>query len=271
VTPAASGSRAAALALLLLLGLPACTVEVPSPTEPASATAVPSTPAAEPSPLPVPVVLPEEDAPAEPQPAPALLQQAAGGDGDSWQDTAGVEYRMGLVNAPEVGACGGDAATAYRRTALADGFTAEVYASDAYGRQVALVRTATGADLNVDMARRGLVDDRFLAEFRGENPSLAAELDAAFAAAKAERRGLWGGCAAPPPPPAAAPQPVVGTDCHPAYETCIPVKGDGSGAGAANDLDCGDIGRLVLLRQVGDDPYRLDGEDEDGRGCESYA
>jgi hypothetical protein len=62
---------------------------------------------------------------------------------------------------------------------------------------------------------------------------------------------------------------VGGTSCHPAYVTCVPVKGDGSGSGAANDLDCPEIGKAVQLRQVGVDPYRLD-SDGDGTGCDSY-
>ena len=47
--------------------------------------------------------------PTSPPPAPPaaasapLLTAASGGDGDSWRDTAGREYRLGMVNAPEVG------------------------------------------------------------------------------------------------------------------------------------------------------------------------
>jgi hypothetical protein len=48
------------------------------------------------------------------------------------------------------------------------------------------------------------------------------------------------------------------------------VKGTGSGSVEVNDLDCPDIGKVVQLRQVGVDPYRLD-SNSDGVGCESYA
>ena len=218
-----------------------------------------------------------EQAPAAPPaPAPAdepdLLQAAPGGDGDSWKDTRGREYRLGMVNAPEVGECYGDRATAERQRLTARGFRADAYADDRYGRSVSVVTTADGTNVNVHLARRGFADDRYLQQFRHENPSLAAALDDAFAAAKAERAGLWGACSTAPqalaaPPPAAA-APASGSDCHGDYLTCIPVKGDGSGRGEVNDLDCGDIGKAVQLRQAGVDPYRLDA-DGDGWGCDS--
>ena len=198
-----------------------------------------------------------------------LLVMAAGGDGDSWRDTGGVEYRMGLINTPETDECGGAAATAYRQRALADGFRVQVYATDDYGRQVAVVLAANGVNLNVAMARDGIADDRYLERFRHENPTLARQLDAAFAEARAAGRGIWRTCSAPAegaatPPP----QPIAGGRCHPDYATCIPVVGDGSGRGAANDLDCSDLDEPVRLREIGRDPYRLDGRDQDGVGCE---
>lgn len=128
-----------------------------------------------------------------------LLGLRSGGDGDSWRATNGVEYRMGLINTPETDECGGSTATAYRKRALAAGFYAQPYAKDRYGRAVAVIYTSTGANLNVDMARRGLANDRYLARLRGENPDLARQLDAAFAEAKAARRGVWGACPAARP------------------------------------------------------------------------
>lgn len=227
--------------------------------------------------------------------ATALLQAAGGGDGDSWKDTGGREYRLGLVNSPEFNECYGSTATTKRKELTAGGFRADVYTVDKYGRSVSVVTTTDGRNLNVYLARNGFADDRYLDQFRAENPPLAADLDAAFAAAKAERAGLWGACAgpattgavaapapagssaparsaapAPAPPVAPAAAPAADSGCHPDYLTCIPVKGTGSGSGEANDLDCGDVGKAVTLRQVGVDPYRLDGND-DGAGCESYA
>ena len=207
------------------------------------------------------------------------MRAASGGDGDSWRDTDGNEYRLGLVNAPETNECHGSEATTKRKALTANGFTAQVYARDTYGRDVSTVTTADGVNLNVHMARNGLANDKYLEQFRAENPALGKELDAAFAAAKAERKGLWGACgssrssspapvvprAAPAPPPAPS-----GAACHPDYATCIPIKGDGSGRSDANDLDCGAIGKTVKPRTTGVDPYRLDA-DADGSGCDSLS
>lgn len=123
-----------------------------------------------------------------------LLQAAPGGDGDSWRDTQGVEYRLGLVNAPELSECYGEAASRKRRQLTAAGFRATSYAVDSHGRRVTVVYLADGRNLNVWLARHGYADDRYLNRFRHENRSLAAQLDPAFAAAKRERLGLWGAC-----------------------------------------------------------------------------
>ena len=56
------------------------------------------------------------------------------------------------------------------------------------------------------------------------------------------------------------PEPPANADCHPSYDPCVP--------NAGHDLDCGDIGFQVAV--IGPDEYRLDGSDNDGRGCESY-
>lgn len=204
-----------------------------------------------------------------------LTATARGGDGDSWRDTEGREYRLGMVNAPERGECFGAEATAERRRLVADGFRAEVYTDDRYGRGVSVVTTANGRNLNVLLARTGFVDDRYLEQFRAQRPELAAQLDAAFAAAQTERAGLWGACSGAVPgatrSAAAAPSaPPVGPGCQPAYDPCVALTGDGSGDGDANDLDCPQIGRRVQVREPGSDPYRLD-VDGNGLGCEPYA
>jgi endonuclease YncB( thermonuclease family) len=203
-----------------------------------------------------------------------LLMPAGEGDGDSWYDTAGAEYRLGLVNTPEYDECYGSEATAKREELTAHGFRADVYAHDVYGRGVSSVTTANGLNLNVYLARYGFANDKYLSQFRHENPKLASQLDTAFAKARAERRGLWSACsrthddAAPPSPVATPPIIPVGA-CHPDYVTCIRVEGDGSGSGDENDLDCGGIQKSVTLRRIGVDPYRLDA-DGDGIGCQSY-
>lgn len=128
---------------------------------------------------------------------PARLVPAPGGDGDSWRDTQGREYRLGLVNTPEVDECFGTQATEQRQRLTADGFDAEVYAEDRYGRGLAVVTLPDGRNLNVHLARHGFADDRYLRQFRSEHAELAAALDTAFAEAKQERRGLWGACRGP--------------------------------------------------------------------------
>jgi endonuclease YncB( thermonuclease family) len=278
---------------LVLVGTVAVLARPDSSEQDVVSVAASASPSATPEDLTAPP--PEEPAPAE-EPPPAapppssLLMPADGGDGDSWKDTGGTEYRLGLVNAPERGECFAAEATAARKALVAQGFRAEVYTTDRYGRGVSVVTSADGVNVNVQLARHGFVDDRYLTRFRHENPGLAQELDGAFAAARAEGAGLWGACrssaAAPPPPaapapappapvppPAAAPPPappaLPAGDCHPDYVTCIPIQGTGSGAGKANDLDCGDIRKKVQVRQPGVDPYRLDGNGS-GWGCESY-
>ena len=203
-----------------------------------------------------------------------LLMPADGGDGDSWHDTKGREYRLGLVNTPEYDECYGPDATAKRKELTAHGFRAEVYAHDVYGRGVSLVTTANGVNVNVYLARYGFANDKYLSRFRHENPELAAQLDIAFAKARAERRGLWSACpgtrgAAATATASDAPESTwVITACHPDYVTCIRVAGNGSGHGRANDLNCGSIREAVKLRRIGVDPYRLDA-DGDGIGCQS--
>lgn len=161
------------------------------------------------------------EAPEPEAPAPELLQAASGGDGDSWRDTTGREYRLGMVDTPEVGECFSREATAERTRLVAAGFFADAYTTDRYDRDVSVVTASDGTNVNVHLARHGFADDRYLARFRHENTALARQLDAAFAAAKAEGAGLWGACRSQvqglvaPPPAAPPPAPAAGADCHP--------------------------------------------------------
>lgn len=68
--------------------------------------------------------------------------------------------------------------------------------------------------------------------------------------------------AAPAPTPAPDPPPpreAESANCHPSYTPCVP---DGP------DLDCDEIRHEVIV--TGPDEFNLDGNDNDGRGCESY-
>lgn len=171
--------RAARAALALaVLAAPACGIEGHSPATGHASNAV--------------------DDPAGRATAGAWLQAAPGGDGDSWRDTNGREYRLGLVDTPEVGECYAEQASRRRRSLVAHGFRAQVYGTDRYGRAVSVVTTADDVVVNVALARGGFADDRYLASHRQENPQLADALDLAFAAARRHRAGLWSACRSTP-------------------------------------------------------------------------
>ncbi|WP_419924783.1 GmrSD restriction endonuclease domain-containing protein [Candidatus Poriferisocius sp.] len=62
-------------------------------------------------------------------------------------------------------------------------------------------------------------------------------------------------------PPTDAQTPSDGSDCHPAYDPCLPI---------VDDLNCSDVKELgqapVTIINIGQDPYRLDGN-RDGVAC----
>lgn len=192
-------------------------------------------------------------------------------DGDSFVASDDIEYRVGLINTPELSECGGAEAADVTYAFLADGFTADPYARDDHARTVARI-TATDGDLGVMLAETGYANDRYLARNRDENPAYARQLDLAFDAAEQNDEGLWKSCWRddidfPAAPPSAGRADHVGRTgvwgCHPAYRECLP---DGP------DLDCADVGHQVTLRSRSD-PYRLDGNSlfaTDGVGCDTY-
>lgn len=108
-------------------------------------------------------------------------------DGDSFEASDGREYRVGMVDTPEPGQPCFEEAGAFTRDFLADGFTARPYDEDRYGRVVAEVLDARGRSLNVALAASGLAGDRYLDDFRADDPDLARRLDAAFASAARPR------------------------------------------------------------------------------------
>lgn len=187
-------------------------------------------------------------------PPAALLFITDQKDGDSWVASDGKEYRLGLIDTPERNEECGAEATAFTRQFIDAGFTVDAYSTDTHGRSVAEVLDKSGKSLNVALAKSGLGNDRYLNEFRHENPDLARRLDKALASA-----------ATPDCKKAAAPVPLVSkpsktpkpaNDCMAGYKPCLPVVAD---------LDCGEIGHPVTV--TGSDPYRLD-RDGDGIGCD---
>jgi endonuclease YncB( thermonuclease family) len=191
----------------------------------------------------------------EPEPTPSLLFVTDQKDGDSWVASDAVEYRLGMVNTPELNEPCGSEAAAFTRDFLAGGFTVDAYFSDTYGRTVAEVLDGRGRSLNVALARNGLGNDRYLEQFHHENVDLAGRLDRAFAAADTPDCAATSKPAPLVAPPRATNPPE--SDCMSGYSPCLPVVAD---------LDCGDVGGPV--RVTGADPYRLD-RDGDGIGCDA--
>ena len=176
-------------------------------------------------------------------------------DGDSWVASDGTEYRLGLINTPERNEPCGTEATAFTAAFLSAGFSVDAYSSDTHGRTVAEVFDKSGDSLNVALAKSGLGNDRYLEEFRHENPELGRRIDSALASAPTPncRKKV----VAPVPlvkKPAKRNAPAK--DCMAGYSPCLPIVAD---------LDCPDIGHPVTV--TGSDPYRLD-RDHDGTGCD---
>lgn len=71
----------------------------------------------------------------------------------------------------------------------------------------------------------------------------------------------------PPPPPTQAPQPFVAvpSNCDPNYSGCVPIATDVDCAGGSGNGPAYVQGPVYV---VGEDIYGLDGNDNDGIGCE---
>ena len=182
-----------------------------------------------------------------------LLYMTDQKDGDSFVGSDGIEYRLGLVNTAEASEPCGPAAARFTRDFIAGGFIVDAYSRDTYDRRVAEVFNQGGESLNVALAESGYGNDRYLNQFRHENPDLARRLDAAFASAETPSCGQVA-----PVPLVQQPKPaeVSGGDCMSGYDPCLPIRGD---------MNCPDIGHPV--RVTGSDPYGLD-RDRDGVGCD---
>jgi micrococcal nuclease len=158
------------------------------------------------------------------------------------------------IDAPERGRCHYAQATAGARR-LADDRRVVLHGDptqatrDRYGRLLAYVWLPGGRDLGYQLVRgafaKSYVYDRPFSRLAAYRRAEAA----------AGGKGIWRCGTAPPP----APVPVAGLACQAGYSPCLPVVAD---------LDCGEIDdSLKPIRVTGDDPYRLDGDD-DGLGCE---
>lgn len=220
---------------------------------------------------------PQPQAAPTPQPPTRAGQQAARVarviDGDTLETADGRRIRLVQIDAPESsGECYGAQATAALDALLPAGSRIGLERDpllddvDRYGRQLRYVFKGR-RNLNVVLVRRGAASAWF---FDGDRGRYADRLLATARTAKARKRGAWGACRAQLDPTrgfetAAKGRPrrqaATGTGCMAGYSPCLPITGD---------LDCPDVRALgkapVVISR--DDPYRLDGEDDDGYGCE---
>jgi micrococcal nuclease len=118
-------------------------------------------------------------------------------DGDTLVLAGGVRVRLLQIDAPEAGDECYATASAWELARLASpgarvGLEAdpELDRVDRYGRLLRYVH-AGGRNVNVELVRRGAATPWF---YRGERGRYAARLLEAVAAARRERRGLWGAC-----------------------------------------------------------------------------
>jgi endonuclease YncB( thermonuclease family) len=210
----------------------------------------------------VPLVLVSQCAPQQcaPAPAPATLSVTHVVDGDTVDLSNGERVRLIGIDAPEVGAPCADAATRSLRTMVdGHGVTIEGGARDdrdRYGRLLRYVMADGATDVGRALIGQGLAIARY--DSRDGYGGHPREADYVAVDAATANACNWNPVVTPPPAPPVTRPPANG--CHPAYVECLPI---------VDDLDCAQIGHLVHLRSIGNDPYRLDGSDNDGLGCES--
>jgi endonuclease YncB( thermonuclease family) len=215
-------------------------------------------------------------------------------DGDTIELRNGKRVRLVQIDAPELGQgeCYGRESSAVLAEILPRGARITLEADpglDQVDRDGRLLRYVFKGDQNVNLllARHGGASVWF---FQGERGRYAKQLLRATKRAKSAGRGLWGACpgtkltpeqaietssgetapAAEPPPTTEAPATTEqATSCDPSYPTlCLDPT--------VSDYDCaGGSGNGPEYVQETDfpvrppDPFGLDGNDNDGVGCES--
>lgn len=219
----------------------------------------------------------DTETPTQPQaaptpPRPEAARVACVIDGDTLETADGRRIRLVQIDAPErSGECYGAQATRALEGLLPPGSRiglerdSELDDVDRYGRQLRYVFKGR-RNLNVVLVRRGAASVWF---FDGDRGRYADRLLATARTAKARKRGAWGACRAQLDPTgdfetvakaASRGLAATGAECMSGYSPCLPIT---------VDLDCADVRALGKAPVVvsGDDPYRLDGDD-DGYGCE---
>ena len=205
---------------------------------------------------------------------PAVVVNVVDGDTlDVEVDGARERVRLILIDTPEVtgqAECFGREASDFVRRTVTPGtqlrLEKDVTERDRFNRLLRYVYLPDGRMLNELVVDAGYaVVATFPPDVRHE-----ATLREAERRARDANRGLWTACratATPPPvrtqapalPPAATQAPAR-ANCHPSYpDVCIPPP--------PPDLDCPQI-PYRNIRVLPPDPHRLDGNDNDGVGCE---
>ena len=201
-------------------------------------------------------------------------------DGDTLTVAGSTRVRLVQIDTPELGSgeCYSRAARRTLERLAPVGSTVRLEADpaldqvDRYGRVLRYIRRGT-MNVNIALVRAGAAAPYF---YGGDRGRYANRLLVEATRAKAAKRGLWGAC------PATALDPsrgvdtstrssgsgnggrgIVGGRYNPSYTSaCIPSP--------PPDLDCKDIRAMDVdpVRVVGADPHRLDGDDDDGWGCD---
>lgn len=246
----------------------------PAPSHSAEAMSAPS-PEVIPAPTPTPTLESPTPEPVDPIPV-EYVTIARVIDGDTAEvaspDGSTTRVRFIGVDSPESTTRiepFGKEASAYMKNLLPVGkgvyLERDVEELDRYGRLLAYVWLSKPVDdTDVSFARTRMVNALLLVKGWAQVSTFPPNVKYVdhFKTFQTESRsaelGMWA-------PQAPAPKPESsgggGGNCDPSYpDVCIPSP--------PPDLDCGDIS-YRNFRVVGDDPHGFDGNDNDGRGCES--
>ena len=116
-----------------------------------------------------------------------LLSLTSITDGDSIR-VDGQRIRFYGIDAPEANQPGGAEATAFIKTILTSQVQLEVMDTDRYGRTVAIVYTADGANVNLQMVQAGHA--WFYPQYCKVQP-VCSQIKTAEEDARQARKGLW--------------------------------------------------------------------------------
>ena len=192
-------------------------------------------------------------------------------DGDTVDVSTGDRVRLIGIDTPERGECGYDQATA-NLASLVSGKEVTLVSGarddkDHYGRLLRYIQVGN-IDVGLEQIKAGYAiarydsRDGYGAHPREQSYIAADNASPNYACPDPPQPTTQAPPvqAPPPPPPPPPPAQPKQSNCHPSYVPCVP--------DVPYDLDCADIGFPVTV--IGPDEYRLDNNDPDNIGCESY-